>query len=302
MSSCGRKVSLGFFKGISDDAGLPRTAAHLARRAAPAAGAALTAALVLLGCERERPLPPRPKLTGADREAVVAEMTALRTKADKADKERRAAVDKAPPLSDDPSALKCPVTVKQLLGEFEETDLILNRTGINNKAHNITELYPPPEWWHGAGRARGFVDSAFGTVEYRMDPDHDSGETAQSLLAQVRVVELPDHVLTIVPEETVKPVLVGSDKFQGGLLAGRAYLWSEREKRLTCGARVRAQSSENVKSFGSGNMGLLMDLIATACIQAAYNLTVLPEAPPQPSSSTSASPPGKKSPPRKSAP
>lgn len=274
----------------------------LPRRAAPAAVAALTVALALTGCERERPSAPRPKLTDADREAITTEMNALRTRADKADKERRAAVDKAPPPSDDPSAAKCPVTVKQLLGEFEETDLILHRTGINTKANEITELYPAPEWWHGGGRARGFVDSAFGTVEYRMSPENDRGEKVADLLAQVRRVDLPDHVLTIVPEETVKPVLVGSDRFQGGLLKGRAYLWSEREKRLTCGTRVRAESSENVKTFSGGNAGLLMDLIATACIQAAYNLTVLPEAPPQPSASASSSPPRGKSPPRKTAP
>ena len=58
----------------------------------------------------------------------------------------------------------------------------------------------------------------------------------------------------------------------------------------------------NVKTFSGGNTGLLMDLIATACIQAAYNLTVLPEAPPQPSASASSSPPRGKSPPRKAAP
>ena len=258
-----------------------------------------TAALALSGCERDRPVPPRPQLSDADRQTVREEMAAIRAKADQADKERRAVVDKAPPPSDDPAAAKCPVTVHQLLGEFDDTDLVMHRTGIHNKAHDLTKRTEPPKWWHGEGRARGFVDSGLGLVEISLKPDYGSGETVEHLLAQVRNVKLPEYVVTIVPEEAVKPVLLGADSFQGGLLRGRAYLWSEREKRLLCGATVRAESSDSVKTFSGGDAGLFMDLIATACIQAAFRFTVLPAVPPPVSATVGPAPPRGKAMPKK---
>jgi hypothetical protein len=256
----------------------------------------------LTGCEDDRPTPPPPRrtLSAADRETLLAAMSPIQAKADAADKERHAAFERIKDAPEDPAAAKCAVTVATLLGDFEKSDLVTHRTGINTRASKLTELYPPPAWWHDKGHVRSEVDSACSSAEMSLRPDADLWRPVDELLAEVRAAKIPDYVLTVAATEAIKPISLSTDKFQGGLLRGRAFLWSERDKRYICSAAVAARNSSDVKVFSGGDAGLFIDLIASAAIQATANLTVLPEAPPTPASA-SAGKPGAKAPPKASA-
>jgi hypothetical protein len=102
------------------------------------------------------------------------------------------------------------------------------------------------------GPRREFIAERVDAIRKTPD-DKLAGEAGEKVVAELEGYAAPQpwtHDLTVVADVYVVPARTGSNSYEQGAVNGTAYLWDYAAARIACVARVTAQSSGAVNTFG----------------------------------------------------
>lgn len=191
-----------------------------------------------LGCKEHPRLSPEEQ---AETQRLLGEARAL---GEKLDAERRAALatakGKVVPRRD---LGPCPIEIRVPAGGEYGVSNMIDVLLRNNRL----DVVPAAQIATEPGPSKKTLDADLVSVD---GTEKASPET----LTRVRVHAMPSwwtHDMVIVVDEKIPPKTTGDDSFEGGMLRGRAYVWSYKDKAIVCAGDVVAENSKNIKVMTS---------------------------------------------------